>query len=212
MSKHSARETARTQRIWLKRVLDETQLAPSALAERAGVWPSTLLSFLKAPDDSARTLHAATIDKIVEVTNIAAPSSETPTQRRVIRGLRDEGQPFKNSGDSDFDRAVRALTVKRPNADPWVLTTRSLEARGYMPGDTVIVDLGQIPAAGDIVCAQIYDWKGTKAETVFRVYDPPYLIAATTDTRFQKPIVVDNERVVIKGVLLPHRLRQPEAA
>jgi hypothetical protein len=40
-----------------------------------------------------------------------------------------------------------------------------------------------------------------------RLYGPPFLIAASLDEHLRKPLVVDDERVIIKGVLLAHRLR-----
>jgi hypothetical protein len=76
-----------------------------------------------------------------------------------------------------------------------------------MPGDTVLVDLSTPPKAGEPCCAQVYDWRGGKAETVMRLFEPPYLVAATFDANLRKPLLVDSERVVVKGLIMPHRLR-----
>jgi len=42
---------------------------------------------------------------------------------------------------------------------------------------------------------------------VMRLYEPPYLAAASLDEGLRRPFVVDNEQIIIKGVVLPHRLR-----
>jgi len=38
-------------------------------------------------------------------------------------------------------------------------------------------------------------------DTVFRIYEPPYLIAATTLSHYRRPLLVDNDRVTITGVV-----------
>ncbi|MGH6907913.1 MAG: hypothetical protein ACREDX_08660, partial [Aestuariivirga sp.] len=86
--------------------------------------------------------------------------------------------------------------------DAWTLNSRALEGAGYRPGDILLVALDETPAAGDVVCAQIYDWVKAKAETVFRIFQPPYLVAATSDPQLMRPHLVDDAAVAIKGVVL----------
>lgn len=204
----TSRDLAQVQRAWLKRVIEETKLTPTALAKRIGVWPSTLTTFLNATKPS-RTLHGATLEKIARATGIAGPAAlpAIDAPRRPVRGFRDDGEPFKAEAETsvDLQAAIKALIGKRNAADPWTIRTNALEDIGVRAGDIVIVDLGKQAVAGDAVCAQVYDWKGSKAETVFRVYEPPYLVAACRDPSLRKPLAVDNERVIIKGVLLPTR-------
>ena len=38
-------------------------------------------------------------------------------------------------------------------------------------------------------------------------HEPPYLVAASLDEGLRRPLVDDDDQVVIKGVVLPHRLR-----
>jgi hypothetical protein len=179
-------------------VLATTGWSRNRLANAIDVRPSTLTRFLNAPPREGRTLHAANIERITEATGIAP------------RGFRDDGEPFKAIGQSNLKRAIEALIGNRPAADAWTLRTNALELHGYLPGDLVIVDLSRAAKPGEVICAQIYDWKGMKAETVFRIYEPPYLLAASNDPRFRKPIHIDPEHVTIKGVVLPHRLRPEE--
>ena len=103
--------------------------------------------------------------------------------------------------------AIKALIGGRKAVDSCTIRTRALECIGYVPGDIVIVELGRPPAPGDVVCAQVYDWGRSEPETVLRIYEPPVLVSATLDEQLRRPLVVDNVRVIIKGVVLRHRLR-----
>jgi hypothetical protein len=82
----------------------------------------------------------------------------------------------------------------------------------------VLVDLNATPKPGDAVCAQVYDWKRMKAETVMRIFEkaPPIeiLLTKSLDPNLQEPLVVDGERVVVKGVILKSRLQKgtPQSA
>lgn len=93
----------------------------------------------------------------------------------------------------------------------WRLMSRAVELAGYLPGDLLLVSQKVSPLAGDVVCAQIYDGQTDSAETVFRVYEPPFIITRTMDpAHSQKPRIVDNERVVIWGtVIRSFRERKP---
>ena len=71
-----------------------------------------------------------------------------------------------------------------------------------MPDDIVIVSLNEPPKPGSVICAQSYRWSEGRAETIFRIYEPPYIVAATRDTTLRRPMLVDNDRVIIKGVVI----------
>lgn len=74
----------------------------------------------------------------------------------------------------------------------------------------VVVDVTATPAPQDAVCAQVHDFKGGGHETVWRVFMPPYLVGASHDRTAYKPLLVDNDRVIVRGVIVeslrPHRL------
>jgi SOS-response transcriptional repressor LexA len=102
----------------------------------------------------------------------------------------------------------------RNGLTPWILRTRAVELAGYLPGDVLVLDLNATPQPGDIVCAQVYDWSSrNRTETVVRVYDraPPIELLVARSIEHHQPIVIDGERVVVKGVFLPHRLRPKTA-
>lgn len=190
--------------IWIKDALAKSGATPSAMARHAGLATTTITRFLNDPNSPMLSLRS--LAKIAHAAGIGhIPGS--PTITPPLLGLSEsEGQPFiPNAAESRLDRAIKALLNQRNAADPWVLQTRAVDALGYLEGDIVIVDLNRKPVAGDVVCAQSYNWEKAKAETIFRVYEPPYLVAATLDTALaitlRKPLLVDNDRVIIKGVI-----------
>ncbi len=209
------RSTARLHREWLARVCQVTGLQPTKLAKAAGLAPSTLTRPLAEGDNGVSTLHAATIEKLVTFSGLTPPGS-AGGERRPLRGFREDAAPFDAKSHDSLADAVRALTAGRNGVDPWTIKSRALELAGYLPGDVVLVDLNAVPAPGDAVCAQVYDWRAMQAETVMRIFRrvAPFeiLLARSLDPAFDEPLIVDGERVIVKGVLLPHRLRQPRAA
>ena len=198
-------ETSRQHREYLRRVIAHMRKPPTRIAKEVGVAASTLTRLLN--ENSTATLHARTISRLQEYSGVSFFGGD-PSAPPTFRGLAEDAVPFDaKSADPAVSAAIKALIGGRQAADPWTMRTRALERRGYLPGDIVIVDLGRRPEAGDVVCAQVYDWRRGAAETVMRVYDPPYLLEASLDEQLRKPLVVDDEQVIIKGVLLAHRLR-----
>lgn len=190
---------------WISDILRRTGETPSALARRAGLATTTLTRFLNDPGAPMLTLRS--IAKIAHVSDTPPIGTPAVPARARIGGFGEqeaEKYEFSESG-TPLDKAVRALIGGRSAADPWVLKTRALEMLGYRPGDICIVDLNAKAASGNPVCAQSYNWEHGRAETVFRVYEPPYLVAMTADPSLaeliRKPLLVDNDRVIIKGVV-----------
>jgi hypothetical protein len=201
--------------IWIREVLLKTGDTPSGLARKAGLATTTITRFLNDPD--APMLSLRSMAKIGHIAGMPMiPGTPSMASANLIGFAEAEGEPYRRAeGSNAIDRAVLALIDGRNAADPWLLRTRAIEALGYLAGDVVIVDLNRKPLAGDVVCAQSYNWEKAQAETIFRVYEPPYLVAATMDTALavtlRKPLLVDNDRVIIKGVITDE-LRSREAA
>ena len=201
-------ETSRLHREYVRLVVRTSGMSPTRLAKELDIAPSTFTRLLNAPEDSTATLHARTLRKLQDYSGIPPLFGDDSTIPVGIRGLREDAVPFDAKGaDPALSSALKALIGGRKAADPWTIRTRALERIGILPGDIVIVDLGRKPEAGDAVCAQVYDWRRGTAETVMRLYEPPYLVAASLDEGLRRPLVVDDEQVIIKGVVLPHRLR-----
>ncbi len=199
----SRQALANLQRRWLERVEEVTGLTTSEIARRAGKHHTTLTGFKNKPERGP--LNSLTLQMISEATGV--PLTEAARGTPAPSGMSEEAEPYVATEDNAIAVAIRALIGGRPGVDPWRLRTHALEDAGYKPGDLVIVDLNAEPKAGNAVCAQVYDWERGRAETIWRIFEPPYLIAATADRSLRKPLLVDNQQVAIKGVVLPHRLR-----
>jgi len=65
----------------------------------------------------------------------------------------------------------------------------------------LIVDMNEPAEPADVVCAQVYDFRRMTGETLFRLYEPPYLYAATFDRSQGAPILIDKS-VGIKGPVI----------
>ena len=211
-------EVGAKQRAYLRDTLKELGIKPSAMARAIELAPSTFTRFMKEPDSSEKTLSARTMSKVEQLRQANSDSIVPTSAQAAWQSFHEEAVQFIAEGvaDADFLKALQALIADRPGIDPWTLRTRSLELEGFMPGDIVLVDLNASPRPGDAVCAQVYDRGHTKAETVMRVFQNAgpvnLLVTRTMDPHPAKPLVVDNDRVLIRGVLLPHRLRMKIAA
>jgi hypothetical protein len=185
------------QRRWLKRVLQITGKAPTALAQEARLAPTTLTRFLNDPEH-ATALSARSISAVEKTTGLRYGEDPRPI------GFREsEAEPFAGAnGDAVFADLVKRTVGTANGIDPWTLRSRALEIAGYLPGDVLVVDLNRQPEPGDIVCAQVYDWVRAKAETIFRIWEPPFLVGLSLDAKYRKPLVVDNEHVVMRGVVM----------
>ena len=177
---------------WLSAVCKKVNMKPTPLANHIGVSPSTLTRPLNDPNYSG-TLSTPTIAKLVSLSGIPAPAS--------ISGIESPG--FNDGEIVHFDRGnadISMLSATSNAQDIWTVCTDLLDLEGYLPGDHVVIDMNESPRRGDIVMAQIYH--GDSAETVFRKFDPPFLVASTTNRKAPKPVYVDNEHVVIMGVAM----------
>lgn len=188
----------RQQLAWLDFVLRTKGWRTAELARRSGVNASTFAKFKNDPENKSR-LEPGTITLIERATGLKAFDT---TQTERPRGLGEqESIPYDAEPVEVLNEAVRALRSGRNGVDPWVLRSRCLEVAGYVPGDVLMVDMNAKPEQGDVVCAQVYDRLG-RAETVFRIFEDPFLVASSLDGTFFKPLLIDNERVVVRGVVV----------
>jgi hypothetical protein len=200
-------ETSRQHREYLKRLLKHMDMKPTPLAKAAGLAASTLTRVLD--ENSTKTFSARTISKLQKCSGIPMHFGGDPSALPGLRGLAEDAVRFDaESADPTVSAAITALIGGRQAAVPWTIRTRALECIGYLPDDIVIVDLGRQPKPGDVVCADVYVRGRRDPETVMRIYDPPILAAASFDEQvLRRPLMIDDARVTIKGVVLPHRLR-----
>lgn len=205
--------TARAHRDWLKKLPTMTGKPLTRIAKEIKIAPSTLTRPLTEGDDGTSTLHANTIAKIVAHTGAPAPAEPgSPVSgRRGPLGFGEDAAPFTPPAGDPITAVVAALAGHHEAVTLWTIRTRAVELAGFCPGDVAILDLNGTPQSGDVVCAQVYNWGRMTAETIVRVFERAspveLLVAKTLDPSLQQPIVIDGERVIVKGVFLPHRLR-----
>ncbi|RVK75449.1 hypothetical protein CN154_15205 [Sinorhizobium meliloti] len=168
------------------------------LARRTKTNPSTFAKFRNDPDNKAM-LEDATIARIEEATGIKAYEHSVSGKPRGL--AEQESSRYDAEPMQTIDGAVQALKAGRNGVEPWILRSRCLEHVGYLPGDVMMVDLNARPDVGDVVCALVYDRTG-RAETVFRIFEDPFLVAATMDPNLMKPLLIDNDRVIVSGVVV----------
>jgi hypothetical protein len=184
---------------WLDWLGQRTGKSDTALAKEAGQSENTLTRF-RSRDGAV--LSGLTIRLICELTGLPGPETYLLPNSA---GFSEEAAAYKPGSAKGEDGLIAKMVAQaikdRPNAAPWVLKSRAIEAAGYLPGDILIADATVMPQAGDIVCAQVYDLRAGTAETVFRLYEPPYLISASNESALRKPLPVDNERVIVMGTV-----------
>jgi transcriptional regulator with XRE-family HTH domain len=190
------------QRIWLRGVLEKTGLTPTALARVAKLSQSTITRFLAS--ENAPMLGLRSIQKIVAATELAPPGINGKGGEGGDEFREGEASRFIDDTQAGSERvraAVAAIIGDRQAADPWVMRSDALKFAGYLPGDILIVDISRMPVSGEVACAQVYQWEQGKAGTIFRLYEPPYLLAASDAPEMRRPLLVDNNHVVLKGVV-----------
>lgn len=201
-SSDSRQRLAEAQRAWLSRVKSITGMTVTDLARAAGKHHTTLTNFMNKP--ARGPLNPLTIELVSQATGVPATMEARGTPAPA--GSTDEAEPYVDSGDNPIAAAIKLFSAGNATIAAWRLRTHALENVGFLPGDIVLVDPDRQPAAGEAVCAEAYDGIKARTETVWRIYEPPYLMAATQDRSLSKPFLLD-DRVRILGVVLPHRLR-----
>jgi hypothetical protein len=206
------RDVQARQKTWLIEVLEKTQLKPSQLAVGAGVSSSTLTRILNS-DEYSGTLAPETIARIKDTYKVPGPEEYTSGGRFSLIGLSEAARLDPRREKNDLAAVIGAILRGRSDYEAWRLKSMALEGVGYLPGDILFVRSlkpGENPRPQDAVCAQIVDYQHGAAETVWRVYDPPFLVGASNDRTAYKPVLVDGDRVKIAGVVeesfRPHSL------
>jgi hypothetical protein len=182
---------------WLDWLKQKTGKSLAALAQEAGRSPNLLTRKFA----EGGHLSAATVELLMESTGLPGPDTYLLPG---AAGISDEGaryDPSAHDGDSTLKAVVEAALKGRPNAIAWHLNTRALEDAGYLVGDILISDAAVTAHAGDAVVAQVIDLRSGAMEAVFRILEAPYLVAASPDPGLRKPLLVDNERVIVMGTI-----------
>jgi AcrR family transcriptional regulator len=187
------------QKRWLNDICQRHSVTLTEIARRATMNPSTLTQFYNR-EERAGTLQTFSIRRIADAMSEAVPPEVIGETE--LRGFAEvEATPYQAQAGDPVADAVRAFIAGRDHLIPWELRTRALEPAGFAPGDVLIMDLNGDASPGDVVCAQVYDWQAGRAETVFRVLEPPFLVGAGDDA-WRKPLPARDPSVAIKAVML----------
>lgn len=192
---------------WIEWLRAKTGKSLSELAEGAGLSSNTLT---RLKQRESALLDALSVRMLSEYAKLPGPDLYKLGHGA---GFTEEAERYDPAGQAPGDltsKLVALATKDRANSSSWRLKTRALEGLGYMLGDIVITDASVQPRAGDAVCAQVYDFKTGTAETVFRVFEPPYLIAFHNEASLRKPLLIDNERVVVVAPVTESFRSRPE--
>ena len=190
---------------WFKNRHREIGVTQAEAAALLGKSP-TFMTRVYAGTQELRIAEARILAKVLRV-----PPGELLRRAGMAAPLEGETDPIHQAGLGEGQAAyeVRPVEIEFPtkaiedsNQTTWCVETTEMVLAGYKPGDYFLLDGSATPKGGDAVIAQIYDWKSGTAQTVFRQFEPPYLLTAAATHRRSKPEIVDNERVVIKGVVL----------
>lgn len=171
---------------WLQNVIEKTGLSVPQLAAKAKIDPSTISKFRAG---QIETMRERTVMRLAQVAGISMPDIPGLSEGDAVEF--DIAEMPDLSGIAGENRHF-ALKVK----------THAMEKAGIAPGDILVFDGGAHPVSGQIVCAQIVDYRLGTAETIVRHYDKPYLLALTDDPAHLRPLIVDDDKVQIRGVLL----------
>lgn len=193
----------------LKRLREEKGLSQKELADLIGTSNQQISRLEKGQvrlntDWMHRLADALSIDPAVFLMEVASESHAPET----ATGFAESAELFAftppPAEKSRYDKIVDALYPgNHPGAALFAVKSRALDLAGLPPESFVIVDLNLItPTPGQIVCLQLYDWKDETAQTILRIYEPPYLLARSTDPAYAHPYRYDQENVTIKGTVI----------
>lgn len=129
--------------------------------------------------------------------------TDTPTVQVLTPGFSDSDAVswVPKQGEGRDVEAIASAFGARPGVDIWQVRTNSMSLQGLLPGDYMLVDTHAADRVkpGDVVIAQLYDNARGKAVTILRRFEPPVLVAASSDPDERRVHVVDALNVVIRG-------------
>jgi len=197
------------QRAWLLRVIETTGLKPSQIARGADVSDTTLTRLLNNPSYEG-TLSELTIERIKTTYNLPGPGNDPPAKGGAPV-LFSEAELLQFAAlEPSIAAALTALCAGITACEIWRLHSSAIENAGYLVNDLVVVDPNATPGPHDAVKAVVTEWSRGSAETIWRLFDPPYLLSSAARQLAAKPLLVDGQRVRVAGVIVaslrPHRL------
>ena len=139
------------------------------------------------------------LDEVLRRAGVA----DGPTAQALSPGFSDSDAAawVPKPGEGQRVKTLAEAFGARPGVDIWQVRTPAMGLQGLLPGDFILVDThaAERVRPGDLVVAQVYDNARGGATTILRRFEPPVLVAASTDPADQRIFVVDGNNVAIRG-------------
>lgn len=189
---------------WLRAVARYMNLSLSDLARNSSLAASTVTRFVNDRSNKL-TITEKTLDAISAYSGVA--KNVMPGQKRLPGFSESEAVPYDPITEGEklpdwANAAVEAMKLKGNGIEPWIMKGWALDLLGILPGDLLFIDRNKRPKAGDIVIARLTDLATSRAETVIRRFDPPFVTTHSAKLGPSRPEQVDDDRVTILGVEL----------
>jgi len=183
-------------RAWLQGIMDKYRMSQRGIGIRSGVSPATIN---RAMDENGSFVMSFSV-----MSKISDAFGEPLPEALAKPGAQARPVGFSESDLVDFTGSVPGLIGQGVNNHGvWRIVSHALDLEGFRPGDVLDFDLGLKPVPGDIVVAQVYNLHRGTADTVLRVYYPPYLLTRSNDPAIDpRPLYIDNERIVVMGTFV----------
>ncbi|MEM9809823.1 MAG: hypothetical protein AAF788_01225 [Pseudomonadota bacterium] len=160
---------------------------PSHLAEMINSPASTLTGFVSG---RSKTLRSGTLNKLAALTGIAPPGALS--QKPAAGFFESEAIPFAGRiPDMPVDPVGGQHFLMQMQA-------RTLELSDIKPGDILVFRRDVEPVLETPVCVQRTDARHGTADTLIRLWKPPFLM--THSTQIDSPIMIDSD-IIVMGVL-----------
>jgi hypothetical protein len=191
----------------------------SGLAKSLGISPAQVTSLLKPGGRRLQAAEVPIVERYLGITLLErgevrlldhAPTLRAPGGFFSPGGFffgEEEPSPFGEGEPVDLTALPPDLAsyfksvMANRKAEVWRIATNLVEGAGYLPGEYVVVDRGQVPRPRNIVLAQLRESR-RDVTPVFRAYLPPYLMAVSPRATLRSPLIVDDSRIVITGVIV----------
>ena len=189
------RQLRQAQRQWLSALIDATGKSLSTLAREAQLSDTTLTRFHN--DQSyGGTLSPTTVASLAERHGFPAPEA----RGTVPAGASAEAVIYEGGEEDAVGDAVRRLISGRADAHPWRIISDVLALAHVKAGDIVVMDRNVAPKPGDVIAVQ-NESAGRNGRTLFRIFDPPFAVAACLPIGSIKPMLINGEGVRVAATM-----------
>lgn len=157
--------------------------------------------------DWARVFSEVLQQPIDEVLRRAGATNEA-TAQALAPGYADSDvvlwKPYEGGPRQEQMIADTMLEVlgSRAGTQVWQIKTSAMTLQGYLPGDFLLIKPLEIAQPGDVVIARVHDNARGKAPTLLRRFEPPVLVASSSNPEERRVYVVDGVNVVIRGKVI----------